>query len=41
MMESMVTLGYWSAVVGVVLCMVGYFAFPAMIRLLDTTGEDE
>jgi len=40
MLEQMITLGYWAGAAGVALCVIGYFAFPAMIRLL-ASGEDE
>ena len=32
MIEQMITLGYWSAAGGFVLCAIGYFAFPAMLK---------
>jgi len=40
MIEQMITLGYWSAAIGLILCIIGYFIFPVMIRLL-TSEEDE
>ena len=40
MLDQLMIIGYWSAAAGIILCAIGYFVFPAMLRLL-TTGEDE
>ena len=38
MLDQLMIMGYWTAGAGFVLCAIDYFAFPAMLCLLD--GDD-
>ena len=38
MLDQLMIMGYWVSGAGFLLCAIGYFAFPVMIRLLD--GDD-
>ena len=40
MIETLITIGYWSAGIGLVACIAGYFIFPGLIKKAFESEEN-